>query len=372
MSIVTRETVSTRCAQRLLTSVQMNTNAPESNTTKQRRSGLGAISNRAWLLYALMCAVFGTTFLAIKIGSNAGLPPFLAAGIRFTVAGAILICIRLPLRLASSPIKPTLQPSLVYLGRVAILGFLIIGATFGLTYSAAIYIDSGRIAQLQAIGPVMVTALSVLLLGTVLSVASVVGLLLGVLGAVLLVSVSGGSANPGAIVGALLTVGAEATYALGSIWYRKRFDRGTDPVLANGYSMLAGGLFLLGIAVATGQTQVIWTRESVASLLYLIVVGSIVAHTIYLWLVAHVSPVFAATWLFVSPVIATVLGALVLDEVVTIGNVVGMTAVLAGVYFVQRSERSGESNGDVTMRAADAVERDIAGSNSMLEETDLS
>lgn len=105
-----------------------------------------------------------------------------------------------------------------------------------------------------------------------------------------------------------------------------------------GFSMLFGGSFLLLLAVATGQTRFPISNEAVGSLLYLIVFGALIGHTLHLWLIANVSPLFASTFLFVSPVIATILGSIVLDETITIFNLVGAASVLLGVFAIQRGE----------------------------------
>lgn len=301
-------------------------------------SRTAGVPRRAWVVYVLMCLIFGTTFLAIKIGSNAGTPPFLASGLRFSMAGALLIVARSTLfRRTSYRLRDVVSGG--YLWRTTVLGIAIIGVTFAMTYSAADFIGSGRIAQIQAVSPVLVTLMSAIVLGTVLTINRVTGLVLGVSGVALLIGSAGASGNGSAVAGALLAAGAEVSYSAGSIWFRKAFSRETDPILANGFSMFSGGIFLLALAVVTGQTSTDWSRDAVWSLIYLIVFGSIGGHTMYLWLVSRVSAIFASTWLFVSPLIATVLGALILNEHITVWNVVGAAAVLFGVYFVQRSER---------------------------------
>lgn len=312
-----------------------------------------------WLVYSSMCLIFGTTFLAIRIGAQAGLPAYLAAGLRFTTAGLLLMVFSAARRVyrrmwenRQHPVVPTnshpnpttisIQPPVPhaggYLWRTMVLGTLIIGISFALTYRAADSIGSGLIAQLQAVSPVVVALLSMLLLGARFSRWHAAGLTLGVLGVLGLVG-SAGAAGSEPRLGAMLALTAEVSYALGTIWYRRAFARGTDPITTNGFSMLWGGLLLLGLAAARGQTMVEASPAAVFSLIYLIVAGSIGGHTMYLWLVNAVSPLFASTWLFVSPVIATVLGALVLGERVGVANLAGAAAVLAGVYAVQTGER---------------------------------
>ena len=280
-----------------------------------------------------MCLIFGTTFLAIKIGSDAGAPPFLAGGLRFTAAGLILVSAR------GGLFRRADRPNSDYLRRVAVLGILVIGLTFAATYWASQHIASGRVAQIQAAAPIVVAALSVVLLGKRLSVVHVVGLAVGLGGSIFLIGSARGAGDM-ALAGAVAAFVAELSYGLGTIWYRRAFRADLDSVRTNGYSMLFGGLFLLGIAAATGQTSMPLSRAALGSLVYLVIFGSIGAHSMYLWLIAHVSPLFASTWLFVSPIIATVIGAVVLDEHVGVGNIAGAAAVLLGVYLLQRAERN--------------------------------
>ncbi len=286
------------------------------------------------MVYVTMCLIFGTTFLAIKIGSDAGVPPFLAGGLRFTTAGLILVAAR------GGLFRRGGGPNFEYVWRVMVLGILIIGITFAATYWAAQHIASGHVAQIQAASPIVVAALSVALLGKRLNVVHVVGLAVGLGGSVFLIGAARGAGDM-ALAGAVAAFVAELAYGLGTVWYRRAFRTAPDSVRTNGYNMLFGGLFLLGIAVATGQTSMPVSRAALGSLIYLVVFGSIGAHSMYLWLIGNVSPLFASTWLFVSPIIATVIGAIVLGEHVGVGNIAGAAAVLVGVYLVQRAERRG-------------------------------
>lgn len=291
------------------------------------------IGAAGWAVYAGVCLIFGTTFLAIKVGTNGGIPPFLGAGLRFATAGAILVLVRGRLFGAQ-------RPTAGFVGRAAVLGLLIIGFTFACTYWAIQYLASGHIAQIQSSAPIIVSVLAVLLLGKRLRLLHGLGLGAGFAGAVLLLGLATGY-NELAPLGALVAVGAELFYGLGTIWYSRAFPDGADSLQVNGFSMLSGGLFLCAVALATGQTSLPLTLPALGSLFYLIVFGSIAGHSMYLWLVGHTGPIFASTWLYVSPIIATVVGAAVLSEQVLASNITGAALVIFGVYIINRAERGG-------------------------------
>ena len=298
--------------------------------TSETRTVVGPVG---WAVYAGVCLIFGTTFLAIKVGTNAGIPPFLGAGLRFSIAGAILVLLR-------GRLFGSRRPTLRFIAKAAVLGLLIIGFTFACTYWAIQHLASGHVAQIQSSAPIIVAVLSVLLLGKRLRLLHLFGLATGFGGAVLLVGLAAGY-NELAPLGALVAVCAELFYGLGTIWYRRAFPDGTDSLQVNGFSMFSGGLFLCAVALATGQTSLPLATPAVGSLLYLIVFGSIGGHTMYLWLIGHTGPVFASTWLYVSPVIATVVGAAVLSEQVLAWNIGGAALVITGVYLINRAERGG-------------------------------
>jgi drug/metabolite transporter (DMT)-like permease len=245
------------------------------------------IGAAGWAVYAGVCLIFGTTFLAIKLGTNAGIPPFLGAGLRFATAGTVLVLLR-------GRLFGARRPTAGFIGRAAVLGLLIIGLTFACTHWAIQHLASGHIAQIHSSAPIIVAVLAVLLLGKRLRLLHGLGLGAGFAGAVLLVGI------------------------------------------ATGYSDLAP----LG-ALTTGQTTFPLTAPAVGSLLYLIVFGSIGGHSMYLWLVGNTGPLFASTWLYVSPIIATVVGAAVLSEQVLASNIAGAALVIFGVYIINRAERGG-------------------------------
>lgn len=289
-----------------------------------------------WIVYAALCLIFGTTFLAIKIGSNAGTPPFLGAGVRFVVAGMVLVVLR-------GKLRGPQRPSLSFVGKASLLGLGMVGLAFACTYWSIQHLQSGHAAQIQSSAPIIVALLAAVLLRKPLGALHGLGLGLGFIGALLLVGIATGYGDL-ASVGALVALGAELFYGLGTIWYRLAFDKGVDSLQVNGFSMLSGGLFLCVIAVATGQTGLPLSFAALGSLLYLVIVGSIGGHSMYLWLVGQTGPVLASTWLYISPVIATIVGSVVLAEEIGFSSVAGAALVLIGVYWVHRAEHGRRPN----------------------------
>jgi drug/metabolite transporter (DMT)-like permease len=295
-------------------------------------------SGRVYAVFCLVCLVFGTTFLAIRIGVASGAPPFLFAGIRFATAGLVLAAVLLASRRASLASLAALAP------RAALLSLPYIVVNFGATFWAEQYIGSSTAAQIDAVGPVASAALSALFLGKRLRPAHFLGIAAGFGGVWLIVGGAGASGGPadGAmpLAASIVMLGAAVCFAGSSVLYKRLFDDAVDSFAVNSLNMLFGGLGLLAIAAATGSPAFPLEAGTLLPLAYLIVMGSLVGHSANLWLVKTAGPLFASQWSYVSPVIATAAGALLLGEGLGLGAAAGTAATLAGVALISRAERS--------------------------------
>ncbi|MBJ6364311.1 DMT family transporter [Paenibacillus sp. GCM10012307] len=281
--------------------------------------------------YIVMCLIFGTTFLAIKIGVDTGAPPFFSAGIRFFLAGAIL--------LLWSVWRGKARLSLLLRKEMVLTGAALTFGVFAALYWAEQYISSGVAAVLSATGPLMIILLQNRASGQKLPVSTWAGCLVGTIGVILLV-VPGVTISFSImwIVASLVLLAGEFCYSAGTVYSQRvirRFED-TSPIALNAAQMLYGGVMLLLLSLFTESVTPasILEPKSLLSLIYLTTAGSMVAHTIFYWLVSKTNPVFPSTWLYVSPLIALVLGALLYHEPVSLLSAIGGITVMLGIVLV--------------------------------------
>lgn len=286
--------------------------------------------------YLIMCLIFGTTFLAIKIGIDAGIPPFFSAGIRFFIAGSILFVVMLLRR------KTTI--GLLFRKEMLITGIGLTFGTFATLYWAEQYVTSGAAAVLSATGPMMMLVIQTLILKKRVSQISFIGCLAGIVGVALLILPSFTLQGGGFwLVGCLFIVIGEIFYASGAIYSKhviEKFET-TSPIALNAAQMMHGGILLILLSLFTEKLQFtsMTSPASIGSFLYLIVFGSMMGHTLFYWLVSKTNPVFPATWLFISPLIAMVLGVVFYHEYLSWEAGIGTLTVIFGTVLVQSGNR---------------------------------
>ncbi|MGM0881654.1 MAG: DMT family transporter [Bacillota bacterium] len=281
--------------------------------------------------YLLMCIIFGTTFLAIKVAVIADAPPFFSAGIRFFAAGSLIFIWMIVKKKATFLLLWRKEPLLTGTG----LTF----STFGALYWAEQHIASGVAAVLSATAPIMIILLQAIFHRQKISVKSLCGCLIGVAGVALLVLPSMPlEVSLLWLLGCVMILIGEIGYSSGTLYARhviRRFEH-TSPIALNAVQMMYGGAMLLLLSLFTERIRLdsILTVNALGSLLYLTIVGSMLGHSIYYWLVAKTNPVFPATWLYISPIIALFLGALLYDETVSRTMLAGVAAILSGIILV--------------------------------------
>lgn len=274
-------------------------------------------------LYALICLIWGSTWLAIKIGL-VGVPPFLAAGLRFSLASAALFVLaglrRAPLRLDRN-------------GRIAVLYCGLLGFTlsYACVYWAEQYISSGMAAILYCTMPLAVALLSRFWTRTeTLSARKIGGILAAMAGTVILFWPSGGtsSAQLAGMVVALVSVAASAVNLVGV----KKYGRDTDVVVMNACGMAVGAFGLLVLSVLfEPHAAAVWSRANVLALVYLALAGSVTAFMAYFSLVKVMDATRLSLISLIFPLVAVVLGRAVLHEAFPTRAGGGMALVLAGV-----------------------------------------
>jgi drug/metabolite transporter (DMT)-like permease len=303
--------------------------------------GARAARYKILLAFGAVYVIWGSTFLGIKYAIES-LPPFLMSGLRFTTAGIILYAWAAWAARKEADSPP--RPSPAQWRAAAILGgLLFLGGNAGVVWAEK-YIPSGLAALLIASEPFWVALLSWAVPGGKRPTGKVsLGLLIGFVGVWLLFG-SGGEAGNN-LLGVLLTLGAACSWAVGSV-YSTRVKLPSHPALASGMQMLSGGALLLLASAATGE----WTRFSPAAVsarsawafVYLISFGSIVAFTAYHWLLGVTTPAKAATYAYVNPAVAVLLGWAVGGEPISLRMLGAMGTIVTAVVIIT-SQRQSES-----------------------------
>jgi drug/metabolite transporter (DMT)-like permease len=291
-------------------------------TASRRASALNV-----WLALGIVYVVWGSTYLAIAIAVQT-LPPLLYSGIRFALAG-LLLAAWLAFR------RVELRISRRELGGAAAVGILMLAGGNGLVNLAERTVPSGVAALIVASIPLWIVIYRMIARERV-GMDLLGGVLLGLVGVAILVVPGGlnGTIDP---LGALMLFGATLSWALGT-FLSPRLSTPRNALVSTTYQMLAGGVALIVVAPLRGElAQLDPATFSVRSLLafaYLVVFGSLVAYSAYTWLLQNTSVSLVATYAFVNPVVAVVLGALILAEPITPTILIGAAVIVVAVAFI--------------------------------------
>jgi drug/metabolite transporter (DMT)-like permease len=282
------------------------------------------------LAFAMIYFVWGSTFLAIRVGVRE-VPPFLLAALRFLIAGLALY----GWMLAHGERSPSARQWM----SVLVLATLIFVFDYGLLFWAEQRVPSGVAAVMLAIIPAFMALSEIILLRTQrLTPRLAVALLIGLGGVAVLMSRSlnlGGA--PIDRAGAVALIIAAISWSLASALTRK-LPLPPSKVMSSGAQMLAGGVLLALTAAALGEFRNFHpstvSRGAWLALLYLIVAGSIIAFTAYVWLIHHESPTKVGTYAYVNPVVAVLLGYFLGGEALGLRTVLGTLFVLVSVVVI--------------------------------------
>ncbi len=274
------------------------------------------------ILAALFCTYFiwGSTYLAIKFGIES-FPPFMMAGLRFVVAGVILYTV---MRLLGSP-NPTRKQWLA----ATIIGILLPAIGNGTVTYVQQTISSSVAALSIATAPIWMAIFSSIW-GHHISRQEWLGIAIGLCGIVLLNI--GGSLH-GDYINATLLIFAAASWSFGSVW-SKHLDLPTG-LMAPASQMLMGGIALMIVSALHGETYPsVISAKSWGAMLFLVVLGSLVAYSAYQFLLKNVRTLVASSNTFVNPIVAFVLGIWLANETVTSTEYAALAVILVGVFLV--------------------------------------
>ena len=274
-------------------------------------------------LYALICLIWGSTWLAIKIGL-AGVPPFLAAGLRF-VLSTLLVGLILAVRRTS--LRLTRDDTICVLSA----GVLVFWLDYAAVYWAETRISSGLTAILFSTMPLMTSILSARWTHSeTLSGRKIAGILVGVAGTALLFWPHERLGLPQAF-GMLATLGGSLCAAINLVMLKK-YGRRSDPFVLNFFGMALGAACLLAMSAAMENWRTAtWNRSNIQALLYLSVFGSVIAFWAYYYLIKRMDATIVSLTTLIIPIVALALGRAFLHETVTPTAVAGIATILVGV-----------------------------------------
>jgi drug/metabolite transporter (DMT)-like permease len=291
------------------------------NTTATLPDETGASRWAVPLALAAVYLIWGSTYLAIRFALEGGFPPFLLGGIRFALAGAVLYGV---LRL-----RGMAAPTRAQWGNAAVMGVLLLLLGNGMVNLAEQSVSSGMAAVAVASAPLWMGIFAAMR-GDRPTRLEWVGLAIGFLGVLWLNAGSSLTASPKGLVALLV---ASVAWSFGSIWSRGRDQ--ASPFMNAAAQMLCGGVVMLVVGFALGERlQALPTPSALGAFAYLVVFGSWIGFSAYVWLLDKVRPALAGSYAYVNPAIAVMLGAALAGERFGTGELVAMGVILLGVVAI--------------------------------------
>lgn len=280
------------------------------------------------LVWLLLCGIWGSTWLFIKIGLD-DLPPFTFAGIRFVISCAILFSLiavrRIPL--------PRRRNDWVLL---AVTGLLTFSVNYGLVFWGEQYISSGLAAVLQSTMPAFGLLLAHLYLPKErMTALRIVGVVMGIVGVGVIFSNQLSVSGPRALVGSAALVLSALSGAYSNVLVKAKAKH-LDPSVTAAGQMLFGlvPLLALGFLLEGNPLQFHWTQRALISVLYLAIVGTVIAFVLYYWLIQHMDVTNTLLISLITPVVAVILGMLVLNEQLTWRTLAGGAMIISGIGLI--------------------------------------
>ncbi|HTW21524.1 MAG TPA: EamA family transporter [Mycobacteriales bacterium] len=298
---------------------------------------MGRSSNqgKVWAALVAIYLIWGSTYLAIRVAVHPthgeGVPPLLLAGVRFTLAGVVMI--------AATARRPAADGAPDPLGwrqwyAAAVIGIALPFGGNGLVTLAERKVPSGITAVMISTIPIWAALIAAAIGRERMTGRHFVGLVLGFTGVGAMVIGTGSGRASGA--GILILVIAALSWAAGTVWSTNA-PTPRRPLVTTGMEMLCGGIACLITAAALGEFAQFHTDELTAhawlAFAYLTVIGSLVAYSAYVWLLRNAQLSLVTTYAFVNPVVAVILGSLILDEPFTIRTGIATCAVVVGVIL---------------------------------------
>jgi drug/metabolite transporter (DMT)-like permease len=284
---------------------------------------------RVWLALATVYVVWGSTFIALAIAVR-DLPPFLSMAMRHLVAGALLLAIALPRGDRSGDRIGRRQVAAAF-----VFGGLLFVTGHGALAWAQQTVPAGVAALLVGTIPIWMALLDRVAFGHRLQLSTYAGIVVGFAGLAFLFDPFGeGSVDR---LGALVIVLSAMCWAAGSL-YSRGAPLPKRPMVSAGLASICGGVLLTGYTTVSGEiAEAEWTRDAVLALTYLVVMGSLVGFSTYVWLLRSAPTSLVSTYAYVNPIVAVLLAWAILGEAITLQMVIAGVAVVVSVATILRS-----------------------------------
>ncbi len=300
---------------------------------REQRADTYAPEWQIWAALVIVYVIWGSTYLAIRVVVQT-MPPLLSGGVRHLVAALIIFGL-----LALTRGSGALRLSRTEWIGAGLVGLALLLGGNGLVMLGERSVPSGLAALIIANVPLWVVLLR-RIFGERISLGTIIGVVVGFAGVAVLIVSEGISGDVDA-VGMLMLVGAALSWAIGS-YFSKRLDLPRDPLASTGAQMLVGGASLIAAGVLIGEPGSFaiedFSTASLLSLGYLVTFGSVLAYTAYTWSLQHAPVSRVATYAYVNPIVAIVLGALVLNESIHPTMLIGAAMIVVSVALVIRTE----------------------------------
>ena len=291
--------------------------------------------------FALVYVFWGSTYLAIGITDDEHLPPSVMCAMRFLIAGPLMLA-------ACAVMGRTIRVTANEAARLALIGcLLLVGGNGGLAWAEQ-WVPTGYAALIVAVTPIWFLVLEIFVFrGDRLSRRGLLGLALGITGIAVLFWPKfehRGTLGIMQLLASTTLLFSSMSWAIGSVLSRK-WQMKVDPFTATGWEMTFAAMGNSIVAVATGQHhRIVLTQRALMAVLYLVVFGSWIGYSAYIWLLKHVPTPKVATYAYVNPLVAVFLGWLILHERFDVYMFAGTVVIVAGVALVTTAKvHSGES-----------------------------
>ncbi|NIM20769.1 MAG: EamA family transporter [Candidatus Latescibacteria bacterium] len=277
----------------------------------------------AIVVYMILCLIWSSTWLMIKVGLE-GAPPMTSAALRFIIASLIIFAILVKLRIHLPRTRHFILLSIF-------LGFFQIGAPYALVYWGEQYISSGLAAILFGTMPLFVAILARVILGDPMTLLKLIGIIIGTFGVYVIFSDSVSLGGYMSTWGMAAMILSSILASLSSVLVKK-YSNPYHPYASLLIPMAVGGVILTAWGVLFEKTNPVhYDALTITTVLYLGIIGSVAAFGLYFWIIKHVDVTLLSYMTFIIPILACLLGWIFLRETLTINVLIGTGLIFAGI-----------------------------------------